>query len=202
MLALNFGIEAADRFLDRQRGVDRPGSMVFKRDRGAKQRHHSVAEITVYRSFVPVHRVRGQLEHSVHEQVQLFCIELLGECRGIGDVGKHNGNEFALAFECAAGGQNVFRQITRCIGLRCPLLVKTPCTLPLGGLDHALLASESSSAFVAEFGQRAIGVAARGTADRQGCAAPVAKSGLFPILVLALDTLHAFAPPWPQPTAR
>ena len=78
-------------------------------------------------------------------------------------------------------------------------VVKTPRALPLERLGDAALADKSSSAFIAEFRQRTIAMTAGLAADRQGCAALVAKSGLFPVLVLALDTLHAVAPPWPQP---
>ena len=194
VLVLDLAVVAADRLLDRQRRVHRPHRMVLERDRRAEQRHHAIAEIAVDGPFVAMHRVGGQLQHPVHQQVQLFRVEFLRQRRGIGNIGKQNGDELAFAFERAARGQDLFRQIPRRIGLRRPRLAGLRRLLP-GGVRRR---AEAAAAFVAELRQRPIDLAAAVAANRQGCAAFVAEAGLLPVLMLAREALHAFAPWRPQ----
>src|SRR5262249_52378208 len=61
--------------------TERALSVVLVRDRRPEERHHPVAEELVDRALVIVNRIEDHLEDAVHDRVDVFGIELLGDRR-------------------------------------------------------------------------------------------------------------------------
>ena len=105
-----------DSALNAQGRVHGPAWTVFVRDGGAEQGHDPIAGVLVDRALEAVHLRRNTLEAAVDDLVHHFGVELLGECSEAGHVGEQDGDLLALAFQRAAGGEDLLGQVSRCIG--------------------------------------------------------------------------------------
>ena len=95
-----------------------PLRMILMGHRRTEQSHHPVASELVDRPFVPVNLVHQDLEAPVHDLVDFFRVELLGDGSVICDVGEEDGYELAFAFDGASGREDLLGQVFRCVGLR------------------------------------------------------------------------------------
>src|SRR5262245_54657219 len=99
-----------------QRRVARPLRVVLVRDWSAEERHDAVARVLVHRALETVHSLGEQLEETVHRAMPILEIELLGELHRALHVGEEHGHLLALAFDGAAGGENLLREVGRGVG--------------------------------------------------------------------------------------
>jgi hypothetical protein len=84
--------------------------------RGAEERHDAIAQDLVHRAFVAVDRVHHALQRGIQEALGGFGVEVADELRRALKIGKQHGHLFALAFQGAAGRQNLLREIGWGIG--------------------------------------------------------------------------------------
>ena len=110
MLTLELRTVAADRFLDRERRLDGPQWMILEGDGGAKKSHQTISEVLIDGPFVAMHGLGDEPQDVVHQLMESFRINSF-RAGGIGDVGKEDGDEFALAFEGAARRENFFLEV-------------------------------------------------------------------------------------------
>ena len=110
-----FGI-AAHGVLHGQRRITGTRSMVFVGQRRPEQRHDAVAEHLVHRALVAVHGVHHGVQGRVQDGRACFRVEVADQLRRALEVGKQHRDLLALAFQGAAGGENLFREIWRGVG--------------------------------------------------------------------------------------
>jgi hypothetical protein len=120
-----------------------------------------------------VHSLGEYLEEAVKDSVPLLRIELLGQIHRPLHVGEEDGHLFALAFEGAAGGEDLLGEVVRGVGPRIAL------RRFLRGAGQLL------PAFTAKSLARLIAGAAPGTGESQRCAAPGTEFPALPIIVSA-----------------
>jgi hypothetical protein len=106
-----------DRFLDHQGRHDRPESMVFEGHGGPKKSHQAVSQELIHRPLIAMDGFSHQPQGLVHDLVHRFGIQTLGQPRRLHDVTEEDGHLFTLALQGAAGGQDLFGQISGGIGL-------------------------------------------------------------------------------------
>src|SRR6266496_3104281 len=98
--------------------VASPLCVVFMRYRGTEQRHDAVTAILVHRALEAVNAFGEDLEETIHDAVPLLRVELGGQFRRSPDVGEQDGDLLALAFEGAAGGEDLLGEVFRSVGAR------------------------------------------------------------------------------------
>ena len=88
------------------------------RARSERREYDPVSGVLIDRAFEAVHAVGQNLEEAVEDLVPLFGIELLGQIHRPLHVGEEHGDLLALAFEGAAGGENLLGEVLGGIGAR------------------------------------------------------------------------------------
>jgi hypothetical protein len=81
--------------------------VVLVRDGRTEERHDAVAGVLVDGPLKAMHSFREDREETVHDLVPLFGIYLLGQIHRALHVGEEHGHLLALAFEGAAGGEDL-----------------------------------------------------------------------------------------------
>ena len=97
--------------LNLERRRHRALGVVLVRDGRAEERHHAVARELVHGPLEAVDAGEELLEASVHDLVELFCIDRarqLGESRA---VGEEHGHLLPLAFDDAPGGEDLVGEV-------------------------------------------------------------------------------------------
>ena len=94
--------------------------MVLVGQRRAEQRHDAVAHDLVDGALVAVHGRHHALEHRVEELPGLLGIAVGQQFHRALEVGKQHRDLLALAFQGAAGGQDLLGQIGRGVGRAVP----------------------------------------------------------------------------------
>ena len=79
--------------------------------RGAEEGHDAVAQHLVHRALVAVHGVHHEVQGRVEELLGLFRVEVRDQLGGAFEVGKQHRDLLALAFQGAAGGENLLGEI-------------------------------------------------------------------------------------------
>src|SRR5262245_16392822 len=98
--------------------MNRAPRAVLMGDRRPEQRHHAIAGVLVDGALKPVHLGGDALEAAVDDLVHLFRVELLGNGRETREVGEKDRNLATLAFEGAAGGEDLLGQVLRGVRVR------------------------------------------------------------------------------------
>ena len=80
---------------------ERPRGVNAARDRGAEERHDTVARVLVHRALEAMHPVGEKLKEAVHDPVPRLGVELLGEVHRALHVGEEDSNLLAFALERA-----------------------------------------------------------------------------------------------------
>ena len=98
--------------------------MVLECNRCTEQRHETVPQELVDRSFVAMHLFQREIEQGVQHVMHALGTETLGQGRGIGDVAEEHRHLLALALERATVLEDAVRQMRRRIstGIRWPAL--------------------------------------------------------------------------------
>ena len=92
--------------------------MVLMRQGRAKQRHDAVAHDLVHRALIAMHGLHHAFQHGIEELPGLLRVTVGEEFHGALEVGKQHGDLLALAFEGAAGGENLLGEIGGGVGER------------------------------------------------------------------------------------
>ncbi len=103
--------------LNGQGRVTGPLGMIFMGDRRAEKGHHPISGELVDRPFVAVDLIHENLETPVHDCVNVFRIEFLGQGAKPGHIGEHHGDDLALPLDGASGGEDLIGQVFRGVGL-------------------------------------------------------------------------------------
>jgi hypothetical protein len=91
--------------------IARPYRVVLMGHGGAKQGHDAVAHDLVHRALITVHGRHHAFEHRIEELAGLFRIPIRQEFHRALEVGKQHGDLFALAFQGAAGQDDLLGEI-------------------------------------------------------------------------------------------
>ena len=103
--------------LDGEGGVAGPEGMVLVGEWCAEEGHDAVTGELVDRPLVLVDLIHEDLEAPVHDPVDLLGVELLGDGGEVRHVGKEDGDELALPFDRAPGGEDLLGQKLGSVGL-------------------------------------------------------------------------------------
>jgi hypothetical protein len=118
MLEANLVRVAPELLLKMQRRVTRPLRVVLVRDRGAEQRHDPVARVLIDSPLEAMLSFGEDREKAIHDPVPVFGVDRLREIHRTLHVREEDGHLLALAFEGAAGGENLFGEMLRGVGAR------------------------------------------------------------------------------------
>ena len=169
----------ADGLLHVQGGIARPYRMVLMGQRCPEQRHDAVAHDLVDRTLIAVHSSHEALQHGVEEPSRLFRVAVGQQLHGPLQVGKQHRDLLTFAFQGAAGGEDLLREVGRRIRVRSREAGQG------GGLRVDRLA-----ALEAKFRARRQRRAALGAHQHKVDATLQTKLRLGRVLLLALRTLH------------
>src|SRR4030095_4747923 len=108
--------------LARQIQGGRTGALrvVLVGNRGAEERHDSVAGVLVDGSLVSVNAARKDPEQAIEQAMPFLRIDALRELHRAHDVGEEDGDQLALAPERALGRENLLDEMPRRVGARLP----------------------------------------------------------------------------------
>ena len=107
------------RLLHAQRGVAGAHGVVLVGERRAEQRHDAVAHHLVDRALVAVDGLHHPLEDRVEELARLLGIAVGEQLHRALEVGEEDGDLLALAFEGAAGGEDLLGEMGGRVGEGC-----------------------------------------------------------------------------------
>ena len=96
----------------------RPGRHGPHGQGGAEEGHDAVAGELVDRPLILVDLIHEDLEAPVHDPVDLLGVELLRDGGEVRHVGKKDGDELALAFDGAPGGEDLLGKELGGVGVR------------------------------------------------------------------------------------
>ena len=106
-------VQLQNRGLHSQGRVTAAYRMIFVSQRGAEQRHDSIAENLVHGSFKSMHRFHHLLQNWIDDFARLFRVEVGNGFERPFDVGKQNRDLLALAFDGGARGTYAISQMRR-----------------------------------------------------------------------------------------
>src|SRR4030095_8425932 len=92
--------------------------MVLVGNRGAEERHDSVAGVLVDSPLVSVNAARKDPEQAIEQAMPFLGIDALSELHRTHDVGEEDGDQLALAPERALGRKNLLDEMPRRVGAR------------------------------------------------------------------------------------
>jgi len=81
--------------------------MILVGQRGTEKGHDAVTGELVDRPLVLVDLVHEDLEAPIHDPVDLLRVELLGDGGEVRHIRKEDGDELALPFHRASGGEDL-----------------------------------------------------------------------------------------------
>jgi len=166
--------------LDAQGGHDGSARVILVGERGAEQRHETVAQKLVDRPFVAMDLSQRQLEEPVQEAVHRLGSEPLGQRCGAGQVAKEDGDLLALAFQGTLGREDLLGEMPGSVGVR-------------GRETWPGEFTERGCALPTELVLRGIRHTARRAGRRERCRALAAESYARGVLRVAPGTLHSLA---------
>jgi hypothetical protein len=94
-----------------QGGVAGSQGMVLMGQGRAKEGHEAITQNLVHRALIAVHSVHHGVQDGVEELLCGFRVEVANQLGGTSDVGKQDGDLLAFAFQGAARGQDLLREI-------------------------------------------------------------------------------------------
>jgi hypothetical protein len=109
---------AAERGLHRQGRVTGPHGVIFVSHGRPEEGHDAIAEHLIHRPLKAVHGVHHVVQRRIEECLGSFRVEIADQLRGAFEVGKEHRHLLALAFQGAAGRENLLGEIGRCVGER------------------------------------------------------------------------------------
>src|SRR4029453_10685232 len=174
---LKFLLVGAECGPNAERGVQGTARVVLVGDVSTEECHDPVAEKLVHRALVPMYLGEHELERPLHQTVDLFGIQALGQGGEPRNVDKADDHLLALVLQCAFGGENLLGEVLRGVGLG-------------GGKARP----SRSPALVAELGSGGKFNAAGGALPGQASTAVQAELGLRRGVVLTLGTLSPGPP--------
>src|SRR5262245_21400241 len=96
-----------------ERGPARPLRVILVRNRRAEEGHDAVAGELVHRPFETMHALGEELEEAIEDAVPFLGVDLLGQLHRALHVGEEHGHLLALAFERAAGAEDLLGKVLR-----------------------------------------------------------------------------------------
>ena len=150
--------------------------MILECDRRAEESHHAVAGVVGHRPLEAMHALGEERREALHDVVEDFGIDLLGEIHRALHVGEEDGHLLALALEGAAGGQDLLDEVRRRGGSRWRRARPTTTSAQRG------------AAAPAEFLARLHGRPARWTGATQAAAALGAEAAIGAVALTAQRT--------------
>jgi hypothetical protein len=169
-----------------ERRMDGALRVILVGDRGAEESHDAVPEELVHGALVAVHLGQHQFEGAIHQPVNVFRVEPLGERGEPRDIHVEDRHLLALRFEGAPGGQDLLGEVFWGVGFR-----RSEVGLPGGRGTDRLPALET------EFGGRRQLGTAQGARQCETAATLQAKLRLRRALMLAPRALHVGPLLWP-----
>ena len=158
--------------------------MVLMGEWGAEEGHDAIAGELVDRPLVLVDLIHEDLEASVHDPVDLLGVELLGDGSEVCHVGKEDGDELALAFDGAPGGENLLGEELGGVGLWVGVIEESS---GLGGSEG--LAATTAELIIGEILETALR-----TRQDEFCAAGFTELPCLRILNATLRAFHLKSP--------
>ena len=159
-------------------------SVVLVGEGCAEEGHNPVTGELVDRPLVLVDLIHENTKAAVHDAVDLFRVELLGEGGEVRDVGEEDGDELALTLHGASRGENLVREKLGRVGVG----------LREVGRRGGFRGRQRLAAFSAEFELRRIGKVALRADPLQPGTAFSAEFHPIRVFDLALGAFHRYPP--------